>query len=287
MSASDAEHMTPIAESVAAPEQPSGLAEDVPALAQPENGVDGSSSSQASVAEFTAEREATEETAQSTEGAEDASDDDESKQLDADSSAAPSATESAPNPNEWQAVWSPAHNAYYFFNSRTQETTWINPLQPPSTGDATSTALVAAAEQPVASTSTAVQQVAHHDPYAAAAIAGIDPELAYLDPALALPSLTPSGPMSYTAKFNARTGAFAKVDARTPEHLGEWERARRMSEMYFDVNQWEAEVAARKEQERQDELNGKKRKRPSKKDLERFKEQKKRKTIAKTAWLRT
>lgn len=180
---------------------------------------------------------------------------------------ASSSTPPAADPSEWQAVWSPAHNAYYFFNTRTQETTWVNPLQPPESTAPTSTALVRAAELPVASTSTSTRPAETHDPYAAALAAGIDPELAHLDPTLALPSLTPSGPMAFAAKFNARTGAFAKTDARTPEHLGEWERARRMSEMYFDVNKWEQEVAERKEQERQDELDGKKRKRPSKKDL--------------------
>ncbi|KZV95989.1 hypothetical protein EXIGLDRAFT_609743 [Exidia glandulosa HHB12029] len=229
-----------------------------------------------------------------------------SPSADADSKSPPEASSSstpapAPEPApaaaasaaDWQAVWSPPHNAYYFFNSRTQETTWVNPLQPPAEdASADAAALVpAAAELPVASTSA--RPVAQHDPYAAALAAGIDPELAHLDPSLALPSLTPSGPMSFAAKFNARTGAFAKMDSRTPDHLSEFERARRMSGMYFDVEKWEQEVAERKAQEREDELNGKKRKRPSKKDLvsppfsERFKEQKKRKTIAKTAWLRS
>ncbi|EJD51874.1 hypothetical protein AURDEDRAFT_111457, partial [Auricularia subglabra TFB-10046 SS5] len=212
--------------------------------------------------------------------------DDKSADADTDADAA-----AAANAAEWQAVWSPPHNAYYFFNSRTQETTWINPLVPPSEADAAdaSTALVPASSsaelQPFASTSA--QAGPSHDPYAAAIAAGIDPALAHLDPTLAYGATAPAGPMSFAAKFNARTGAFTKTDARTPDHLGEWERARRMSEMYFDVNKWEQEVADRKEQEHQDELEGKKRKRPSKKDLERFKEQKKRKMIAKTAWLRT
>jgi len=80
---------------------------------------------------------------------------------------------------------------------------------------------------------------------------------------------------------------------------------KRMSEFYFDVNKWEEDIAQQHEQE--ESGSGKKRKRPTKKDLvsafnrfdsdgplndflcfqERFKEQKRLKKIAKTAWLRT
>lgn len=119
---------------------------------------------------------------------------------------------------------------------------------------------------------------------AAAAAQGIDPALAFLDPSLiASTSSTPQA-FTYTAKFNARTGAFTRPDGRDPTHVSEYERARRMSEAYFDVGEWEKEVAQRKAQE---EAEGKKKKKPTKKDLERFKEQKRLKKIAKTAWLRT
>lgn len=81
-----------------------------------------------------------------------------------------------------------------------------------------------------------------------------------------------------------------------------------MSEFYFDVGAWEKEVEQRKlggDAEGEVDGEGKKRKRPTKKDIvslsfvslvgffidvpikERFKEQKKQKKIAKTAWLRT
>ncbi|KAI0032998.1 hypothetical protein K488DRAFT_25581, partial [Vararia minispora EC-137] len=176
---------------------------------------------------------------------------------------------------DWQAIWSPAHNAYYFFNAVTQQTTWENPLQPSSFPASASTS-------PAADTPPALAQM-----YAlqeAAAAQGIDPALAHLDPSLASgPSASAAG--TYTARFNARTGAFTALDGRDPSHLSEYERARRMSSVYFDVGQWEADVAARNQQEAED--GAKKRKRPSKKDLERFKEQKRLKKIAKTAWLRT
>ncbi|TFY61634.1 hypothetical protein EVG20_g6985 [Dentipellis fragilis] len=228
---------------------------------------------------------------------------------------------------DWQAIWSPAHNAYYFFNAATQQTTWENPLQPtagPSSSSASppdassaqspsGTGAGAGAALPAIASMYALQE--------AAAAQGIDPSLAFLDPSLA-GQAGPSGAYAYSAKFNARTGAFAKPDGRDPTHLSEYERAKRMSQVYFDVGAWEKEVEARKEEE---EENGKKRKRPTKKDLvslrscllwllgtlrrysardtavgvyvlrrlthlpfqDRFKEQKRLKKIAKTAWLRT
>ncbi|KAI0267345.1 hypothetical protein BC834DRAFT_870984, partial [Gloeopeniophorella convolvens] len=226
------------------------------------------------------------------------------EQPSADSGAetAPSASTSAavaPSSGDWQAIWSPAHNAYYFFNAVTQQTTWVNPLQPTSTeatpgpsssSSASASASDTPAEAPAASspgplpTSTSLAQL-----YAlqeAAAAQGIDPSLAHLDPTLAGPS-APGAAYSFTAKFNAHTGTFTKPEGRDPTHLSEYERMKRMSTVYFNMEQWEQEVAQRKQQEDEDAANGKKRKRPSKKDLDRFKEQKRLKKIAKTAWLRT
>ncbi|KAF5325134.1 hypothetical protein D9619_010056 [Psilocybe cf. subviscida] len=226
--------------------------------------------------------------------------------------------------SQWQAIWSPQYNAYYFFNPSTQETTWTNPLQPEassSTASATeegssrvvgrvqtieeaAEAAIAAAEASAQASSGAGPQMSaaasHYAALQAAALAqGIDPALAHLDPSLLQSSAIPgstSGPgelPTFQAKFNARTGQFAPMSSRTPGHLSEYERAKRMSEFYFDVNKWEEDLAKRggrlmgEEGEQEDDGTGKKRKRPSKKDLDRFKEQKKAKKIAKTAWLRT
>ncbi|KAH7910718.1 hypothetical protein BJ138DRAFT_70743 [Hygrophoropsis aurantiaca] len=169
----------------------------------------------------------------------------------------------ATTPDAWQAIWSAQHNAYYFFNSATQETTWINPLQPPNAeGETSAEASSSASPQPESSTSTSAS---HYTALQANAIAqGIDPSLAYLDPSLASTSGVPSN-TTYAAKFNARTGAFAKPDSRDPTHLSEYERAKRMSEFYFDVGAWEKDVEERKRAEEEGE--GKKRKRPTKKDL--------------------
>ncbi|GBE83518.1 predicted protein [Sparassis crispa] len=192
---------------------------------------------------------------------------------------------------DWQAIWSPAHSAYYFYNAATRETTWTNPLQPTASPSASPypTSAPGAPPTPEASGSipgSAAMQ-ALYDMQAAAAAQGIDPSLAYLDPSLAAGSSTAPAAFTSTAKFNARSGAFARPDARDPTHLSEYERAKRMSEFYFDVNAWEKDVEMRKLEEAQEQEEGRKRKRPTKKDLERFKEQKRLKKIAKTAWLRT
>jgi hypothetical protein len=102
----------------------------------------------------------------------------------------------------------------------------------------------------------------------------------------------------FTAKFNRHTGAFARVDARDPSHLSEHERAKRMSQFYFDVDQWQDDLAKHggsikgpagagaSEEWEDDGEGGRKRKRPTKKDMEMYKEKKKQKKLAKTAWLR-
>ncbi|KAF9023430.1 hypothetical protein BDZ89DRAFT_955732 [Hymenopellis radicata] len=172
-----------------------------------------------------------------------------------------------PTNGDWQAIYSPQHNAYYFYNTATHQTTWENPVQP--------------AAQPEASTSTATHQPSR---YEVALAAGIDPSLAHLDPTLGAGPSGIGGSYAAAARFNARTGRFTANDARDPSHMSEYERAKRMSEFYFDVDGWQKQ---REQEQAQEEAEGKKRKRPSKKDLERFKEQKKQKKIAKTAWLRT
>ncbi|KAF9781231.1 hypothetical protein BJ322DRAFT_1023316 [Thelephora terrestris] len=207
----------------------------------------------------------------------------------------------------WQAIWSPAHAAYYFYNSATRETTWINPIQQgqqqtegkgkenaageTEDDDANDKAEeddekqgAVAGPSTTNATGTMTPSLTQWEQMQANAIAqGIDPSLAHLDPSLATgpSSSLPSG--AFTARFNARTGAFTGVDGREPAHLSEYERARRMSQFYFDVGAWEKEL----EQREAAEEEGKKKRKPTKKDLDRFKEQKRQKKIAKTAWLRT
>ena len=55
-----------------------------------------------------------------------------------------------------------------------------------------------------------------------------------------------SGVYNFTAKFNVRTGAFARPDGRDQRHLSGYEHMKRMSSVYFSMEQWEQEVAQRK-----------------------------------------
>ena len=198
----------------------------------------------------------------------------------------------------WQAIWSPAHNAYYFYNSMTRETTWVNPLQQgqqqqavegsngkgkeKATGDENASeddktegqdqgdeddqgndagpSTTSATTGSVPSTTTPA--LSQWEQMQANAIAqGIDPSLAHLDPSLAAGPSLPSG--AFTARFNAKTGAFTATDGRDPSHLSEYERAKRMSQFYFDVGAWEEEL----EQRDAAEEEKKKKRKPSKKDL--------------------
>ena len=99
-------------------------------------------------------------------------------------------TPETPQAQPWQAIFSPQHGAYYFYNTLTNETTWDNPLQPsplPSTSDASASSslpIPSAADDEEPPTTTTPAQ-AHYAALQAAAIAqGIDPALAHLDPSL-------------------------------------------------------------------------------------------------------
>ncbi len=94
---------------------------------------------------------------------------------------------------QWQAVWAPQYNMYYFYNPVTHETTWANPLQP----EAGSSSLTATSDQTAPSdprnmeedagtnSSTDLAATSQYAALQAAAIAqGIDPLLAHLDPSL-------------------------------------------------------------------------------------------------------
>ena len=99
-------------------------------------------------------------------------------------------------------IWSPAHNAYYFFNSATREATWVNPSNRVSnkrrirrgkgkeraasetkSDDGEAEGQDKDNEEPgtVAGPSTQWEQM-----QANAIAQGIDPSLAYLDPSLAV-----------------------------------------------------------------------------------------------------
>ena len=193
--------------------------------------------------------------------------------------------EPEPTQSEWQAIWSPSHNAYYFYNSRTAETTWVNPLDPSSSASASGPVPPEPqAKVPAEKNDEPVEQPPQDLSY----LNGIDPELAYLDPTLAVPSTTAKGPVpTFSARFGARSGKFTAMDGRRPEHLSEAARAQRMGAVYYDTEAWEKEIAERDAKAKADEAAGvgDKRKRLTKADIERFKEQKKAKKALRNAWL--
>ncbi|KAB5591951.1 hypothetical protein CTheo_4629 [Ceratobasidium theobromae] len=193
--------------------------------------------------------------------------------------------EPVPDQMEWQAIWSPAHNAYYFYNIRTAETTWVNPLDPASSASSSTQQQQSTGQQ----VSTEQSQGMEQAPPDMSHLNGIDPELAFLDPTLAVPSAGATGPVPmFSARFGARSGKFTAMDGRTPEHMSEAARAQRMSSVYFDTQAWENEIAARDAQARADQAAGlaPKRKRVTKADIERFKAQKKARQTLRNAWLR-
>jgi len=220
------------------------------------------------------EAESNEPKVEEPEGKEDDSNEDEDEEKDTeednneegDDSKSPAKPETQTQvaPGEWQTTYSAPHNAWYFFNIRTGETTWTNPLQDPD--------VVASSSQPPLDPSLATTQDASSSttttavtPMGQAALEqGVDPELAYLDPSLAYGPLS-SGPGTYSARFNVHTGKFTAQDGRDPSHVSEYARAQRMSAVFFDVQGWETEIAKRKAEE---DLEGPRRKKkPTKADL--------------------
>ena len=168
--------------------------------------------------------------------------------------------DSAAPSNPWQAILSPQHNAYYFYNTQTHQTTWTNPLQPDPSSSASAGgqphASTSRSPQPQSSSSSTSQDASpqpsastsHYAAMQAAAIAaGIDPSLAHLDPSLAA-STSAAGPLpnTFTAKFNARTGAFTAGGARDPGHLSEFEVSLPCLHMYRVLTHLALSYIARK-----------------------------------------
>ncbi|KAH9461043.1 hypothetical protein Pst134EA_017352 [Puccinia striiformis f. sp. tritici] len=138
-------------------------------------------------------------------------------------------TNHEPNPNpddskavvysngDWEAVFDPQTNAYYFVNSKTGETTWTNPLVPTDPAP-----IVAPQRSPPD-------------------LGGIDPELAHLDPQMAriMNAHSSNTEPTFAARFNAKTGRFEGDPTRDPSRVSEFARARTQTEAFFDVAGWE------------------------------------------------
>ncbi|BGP01725.1 WW/Rsp5/WWP domain containing protein [Rhodotorula toruloides] len=198
------------------------------------------------------------------------------KQCDA---AEPAEQEEEPRKDAWQAVWSAEANAWYFWNAETNETTWQNPRDHSAASAFASSSNTSPTPAEADATNTTTAEEPDRLP-------GIDPELAWLDPTAARASS--SGGLAQAARFNARTGRFMADPALNPDRISDYQRGRRQQEAYYDVAGWEASLASRpskRQHEDAEDEDGKK-KRPSAKQVEKFrqaKEEKKRKKL--TSWL--
>ncbi|KAK4050175.1 hypothetical protein OIO90_005157 [Microbotryomycetes sp. JL221] len=95
----------------------------------------------------------------------------------------------------WTAVWDSTHNAYYFFNSVTNVTTWRNPLQDGQ--------LDTSDDRADASDTQGAQPHGQKD-----ALGGIDPDLAFLDPNLSRTASGGGPNFNFHARFDAKSGRF-------------------------------------------------------------------------------
>ncbi|KAK0544125.1 hypothetical protein OC846_006176 [Tilletia horrida] len=144
----------------------------------------------------------------------------------------------------WQAIWDDTRGQYYFWNEQTQTSTWDNPLQNSTDGQ-----------------QQQQQQPAQRQP------GEIDPELAFLDPSLALASATQgrAGPSTggaalyaSAAHFDPKSGRFlgstSSSSALSDKHaaygdpsryFSSSQRAKRQMDVFFDSEAWEEEKAAK------------------------------------------
>ncbi|BGP50014.1 hypothetical protein JCM10450v2_005922 [Rhodotorula kratochvilovae] len=185
----------------------------------------------------------------------------------------------------WQAVFSQEANAWYFWNAQTGETTWTNPRDAPSASAAEASSSASAVAGPSDAPAPAADPAAAEKEKDPNALPEIDPDLAWLDPSLAARK---SGvPGAQAARFNARTGRFTADPGLNPDRISQFQRGQRQQEAYYDVTGWEQQLAGRGikragEPEEGDE--GKKR--PSAKQVEKFRQQKEEKRRKKlNAWL--
>ncbi|WWD19154.1 hypothetical protein CI109_103612 [Kwoniella shandongensis] len=194
----------------------------------------------------------------------------------------------------WQAVWSPEQNAWYFWNTKTGEVSWTNPLDPSTSTSASETpnpplpneAPPLPAEQPPYPSSVPAASSSSSN---FGGIPEIDPALAFLlSPAQRAGLGGPSDGGIQSAAFNARTGRFTPQGYEyNVDHLDEYNRSKRMNNHYFDVEKWERERAeenAKRKREEESGVGGKKK--ITKKDMERFKKKAQEKKMRSQAWLR-
>jgi len=116
-------------------------------------------------------------------------------------------------PDAWQAIWEPSANAYYFYNTETHETTWLNPRIPREEAEA---------------------YLREHPPL-------IDPDYRPPPPPEEQPPKEvydpETGEYGFTARFNARTGKWQNNPEHTAENFSTEGQLMRTAREYFDVSQ--------------------------------------------------
>ncbi|KAK8854701.1 hypothetical protein IAR55_003440 [Kwoniella newhampshirensis] len=198
----------------------------------------------------------------------------------------------------WQAVWSPEQSAWYFWNTKSGEVSWTNPLE-----DGNDTSSIN--DAPPLPNEPVPQLPTQQSPYPSSTSAStsgaggagtfggipeIDPALAFLLSPAARAGLASGqgGDGVQHAAFNARTGQFTPSDhTYNVDHLDEYNRAKRMNSHYFDVEAWEQERAEENaKRKREEELGIGGKKKITKKDMERFRKKAQEKKMRSQAWLR-
>lgn len=128
-------------------------------------------------------------------------------------------------PHPWQAVWSAERSAWYFWNTETSEVTWTNPLAE------------ASSSKPAPSSSAL--PLPPRPKLGPGGLPEIDPGLAHL----VAPEQRDASTAALSNAFAARTGRNGADYGYSFAHLDEYNRAKRFSEHYFDVDGWERQRA--------------------------------------------
>ncbi|KAI9361014.1 hypothetical protein BD770DRAFT_383970 [Pilaira anomala] len=189
------------------------------------------------------------------------------------------------NASLWTAVWDDNAQAYYWWNTETNETTWINPEQPvyDTTTTTTAAAAVVTSHNPLDSILDKIDTDVKKQLDGKEAPVPVNQESYehYFDD-------QPEPSYTTTAHFNARTGRFTTqedLNRLNPEHLTIENRATRQMQNFFDVDRYTEERNMQRASYTADGRIAKK-KHLSRKEVEYFKKMKKEKKSKKAReWL--
>lgn len=176
----------------------------------------------------------------------------------------------------WTAVWDDNAQAYYWWNTETNETTWINPEQPVYDTVTSQNPLDSILDK----IETEVKKQLDGEEAVAPVVNQASYERYFED--------QPEPSYTTTAHFNARTGRFTTqedLNRLNPEHLTIENRATRQMQNFFDVDRYTEERNMQRASYTADGRIAKK-KHLSRKEVEYFKKMKKEKKSKKAReWL--